>query len=108
MGGTDDPSNLRALCSSCNEGASNTTLMRPDLKKLLLEVRRTTTGGQLEILKWLSLFQNSVSFGTVSVSEAPYSLISEKQVCWYYELYKPRKLGGDCLSGRGSFCEADC
>jgi hypothetical protein len=53
MGGTDEPSNLRALCSNCNEGASNATLMRPDLKKLMIEVRRATIGDQLEILKWL-------------------------------------------------------
>jgi hypothetical protein len=53
MGGTDDPSNLRALCSNCNEGASNVTLTRPDLKKLLIEIRRATVGDQLEILKWL-------------------------------------------------------
>jgi len=54
MGGTDEPSNLRALCSNCNEGASNATLMRPDLKKLLIEVRCATIGDQLEILKWLA------------------------------------------------------
>jgi L-lactate utilization protein LutB len=53
MGGTDDHSNLRALCSNCNEGASNVTMMRPDLKKLMIEVRRATIGDQLEILKWL-------------------------------------------------------
>jgi hypothetical protein len=53
MGGTDEPSNLRALCSNCNEGASNTTLMRPDLKKLLIEVRRATIGDQRALLKWL-------------------------------------------------------
>jgi hypothetical protein len=27
--------------------------MRPDLKKLMIEVRRATIGDQLEILKWL-------------------------------------------------------
>jgi hypothetical protein len=53
MGGTDDPSNLRAVCSVCNEGASNITLTRPDLQKLLIQVRRATNGDQLEILKWL-------------------------------------------------------
>lgn len=53
MGGTDDYSNLRALCSSCNSGASNATLMRPDLKKLLIEVRRATAGDQLAVLEWL-------------------------------------------------------
>lgn len=53
MGGTDDPSNLRALCSVCNEGAANATLTRPDLQKLLIEIRRATTADQLEALKWL-------------------------------------------------------
>jgi len=53
IGGTDDPSNLRAICSICNEGASNMTLTRPDLQKLLIQVRRATNGDQLEVLKWL-------------------------------------------------------
>lgn len=35
QGGSDDPSNLRALCSVCNEGASNLTLERPSALKLL-------------------------------------------------------------------------
>lgn len=52
-GGTDDPSNLRAICSVCNEGASNATLTRPDLQKLLIQVRRTTSQDQLEVLQWL-------------------------------------------------------
>jgi hypothetical protein len=53
MGGTDDPSNLRAICSVCNEGASNATLTRPDLQKLLIQVRRATASDQREVLKWL-------------------------------------------------------
>jgi 5-methylcytosine-specific restriction endonuclease McrA len=53
MGGTDDPSNLRAICSVCNEGASNITLTRPDLQKLLIQIRRATNGDQVDILKWL-------------------------------------------------------
>jgi len=53
VGGTDDPSNLRAICSVCNEGASNATLTRPDLQKLLIQVRRATSADQLEVLKWL-------------------------------------------------------
>lgn len=53
VGGTDDPSNLRAICSVCNEGASNATLMRPDLQKLLIQVRRATSQDQLEMLEWL-------------------------------------------------------
>jgi hypothetical protein len=54
MGGTDDPSNLRAICSICNEGLSNIEPMRPDLRKVLVEVRRATNADQLEVLKWLA------------------------------------------------------
>jgi 5-methylcytosine-specific restriction endonuclease McrA len=53
MGGTDDPSNLRAICSVCNEGASNLTLERPSHEKLLIQIRRATNSDQLEVLKWL-------------------------------------------------------
>jgi 5-methylcytosine-specific restriction endonuclease McrA len=53
MGGTDDPSNLRALCSVCNEGAANLTLDRPSHDKLLIQIRRATGADQLEVLKWL-------------------------------------------------------
>jgi hypothetical protein len=53
QGGSDDPSNLRALCSVCNEGAANLTLDRPSLHKLLVQVRRATSSDQLELLKWL-------------------------------------------------------
>src|SRR5665647_3431945 len=42
MGGGDDPTNLRAICSICNEGARNLTLDRPSLQKLLIQVRRAT------------------------------------------------------------------
>lgn len=53
MGGADDASNLRAICSVCNEGASNATLPRPDLQKLLIQVRRATATDQREVLRWL-------------------------------------------------------
>jgi len=53
MGGKDDPSNLRAICSVCNEGARNLTLDRPSLRKLLIQVRRATGADQLEVLRWL-------------------------------------------------------
>lgn len=53
QGGDDEPSNLRALCSICNEGASNLTLDRPTSQKLLIQVRRAKSGDQLELLKWL-------------------------------------------------------
>lgn len=52
-GGSDEPSNLRAICSICNEGAQNATLIRPDLKQLLIQLRRATSADQLEALKWL-------------------------------------------------------
>ncbi len=53
MGGSDEPSNLRAVCSVCNEGARNLTLDRPSPRKLIIQVRRATGVDQLEVLKWL-------------------------------------------------------
>ena len=53
QGGDDEPSNLRALCSVCNEGASNLTLDRPTSQKLLIQVRRAKGADQVELLKWL-------------------------------------------------------
>lgn len=52
-GGPDEPSNLRAICSVCNEGASNLTLQRPDLNKLLVQIRRATALDQKAALAWL-------------------------------------------------------
>jgi hypothetical protein len=52
-GGTDDLSNLKAVCSVCNEGLQNIAPMRPDLTQLKIAVRRATAEDQLEILKWL-------------------------------------------------------
>jgi hypothetical protein len=54
MGGTDDPNNLRAICSVCNEGASNITLMRPEATKLLAQIRRATGADQVKVLEWLA------------------------------------------------------
>jgi hypothetical protein len=53
MGGSDEPNNLRALCSICNEGASNVTLARPDLLKVLAQLRRARREDQVEVLRWL-------------------------------------------------------
>jgi hypothetical protein len=53
LGGTDDASNLRAVCSVCNEGASNITLQRPTAHKLLVQIRRAPGNDQLDVLKWL-------------------------------------------------------
>ena len=54
MGGNDEPSNLKAICSVCNEGAANITLQRPDLKKLLVQIRRATASDQRAVLDWLT------------------------------------------------------
>lgn len=53
LGGSDEPTNLRALCSVCNEGASNATLPRPDLAKLLVQARRASAIDQRALLEWL-------------------------------------------------------
>jgi hypothetical protein len=53
QGGSDEPGNLRAICSVCNEGASNVTLERPSSHKLLAQLRRATGTDQLEVMKWL-------------------------------------------------------
>ncbi|NTZ20461.1 HNH endonuclease [Paenibacillus sp. JMULE4] len=53
LGGTDDPSNLRAICSVCNEGAANITLERPMANKLLAQIRRAPGSEQLKVLEWL-------------------------------------------------------
>lgn len=53
MGGSDEASNLRAICSVCNEGASNITMTRPDLLKMLTQIRRATSLDQLETMRWL-------------------------------------------------------
>jgi len=53
MGGSDDPTNLRAICSVCNEGASNLTLQRPTASKLLAQIRRAPAKDQVEVMKWL-------------------------------------------------------
>lgn len=53
QGGKDEPSNLRAVCSVCNEGASNLTLDRPTFSKLLIQIRRANRDDQLGVLAWL-------------------------------------------------------
>lgn len=54
MGGGDEPTNLRAVCSVCNEGARNLTPDRPSRQKLLIQIRRATGADQLEVLRWLT------------------------------------------------------
>lgn len=52
-GGGDEPSNLRAICSVCNEGAANLTLDRPTVRKLLAQIRRANSDDQMKVLEWL-------------------------------------------------------
>jgi HNH endonuclease len=54
MGGTDDPSNLKAVCSVCNEGASNITPDRPSILKLKAQVRKARGEDQIILLEWLA------------------------------------------------------
>ncbi len=53
QGGNDEYSNLRALCSVCNEGAANITLDRPTAIKLLSQIRRAPNADQIAVLEWL-------------------------------------------------------
>lgn len=52
-GGSDEPSNLRAMCSCCNEGAKNLTAEPPGHAWLLAQVRRASLDDQRKILDWL-------------------------------------------------------
>lgn len=52
-GGSDELSNLRALCSVCNEGAQNISPKRPQWVDLLVQLRRAPALDQVEALKWL-------------------------------------------------------
>jgi len=54
MGGSDEHSNLKAICSVCNEGAANLTPDRPTATKLLIQIRRANSADQLNILEWLT------------------------------------------------------
>lgn len=53
LGGRDELSNLRALCSTCNQGAKNITTEKPSSIWLLSQVRRAGQEEQLAVLKWL-------------------------------------------------------
>ena len=52
-GGEDIPSNLRAVCSSCNEGLQNAASIKPDRLQLLAQTRRATIDDQQALLEWL-------------------------------------------------------
>ena len=52
-GGTDDPGNLRAVCTNCNEGLQNIAPPKPDRLQLLTYVRKATRDDQKAVLEWL-------------------------------------------------------
>ena len=52
-GGEDIPSNLRAICTNCNEGLQNTALPKPDRIHLLAQIRKATISDQQAALEWL-------------------------------------------------------
>ena len=52
-GGNDEPTNLRAVCTNCNEGLQNAALPKPDQVWLLSQVRRATIDDQEAVLEWL-------------------------------------------------------
>ncbi len=52
-GGHDGLSNLRALCSACNQGAKNIVQEPPTRIWLLSQVRRASANDQRSVLDWL-------------------------------------------------------
>ncbi|GGN13888.1 HNH endonuclease [Microbacterium lacticum] len=52
-GGKDELSNLRALCSTCNQGAKNVTTEKPSAIWLLAQVRRAGLDDQKAVYEWL-------------------------------------------------------
>jgi hypothetical protein len=52
-GGSDDPENLRAFCSACNEGRANLSLPRLPSDQLLMQLRRAAGVDQVKVLEWL-------------------------------------------------------
>jgi len=53
LGGKDELSNLRALCSTCNQGAKNITAEKPSRVWLLSQVRRARQDDQRAVFDWL-------------------------------------------------------
>ena len=52
-GGKSEKSNLRALCSACNQGAKNITQEPPSWTWLLSQIRRASVSDQRNVLEWL-------------------------------------------------------
>jgi hypothetical protein len=54
LGGKEELSNLRTLCSTCNQGAKNITGEKPTGIWLLSQVRRAGQDEQRAVFEWLS------------------------------------------------------
>lgn len=52
-GGKDEPDNLRAVCSNCNEGLQAISPPKPNRLELMKQVRRATMDDQRHLLEWL-------------------------------------------------------
>jgi 5-methylcytosine-specific restriction endonuclease McrA len=52
-GGTDDISNLRALCSTCNQGSKNVTLEKPSWIWLKAQIKRAQESDKRKVYEWL-------------------------------------------------------
>ena len=52
-GGSDEPSNLRVLCSTCNQGAKNLVQEPPGSTWLIAQVRRAPLDYQRDVYEWL-------------------------------------------------------
>lgn len=53
LGGKDELANLRTLCSTCNQGAKNTTSEKPSTIWLLSQIRRAGRDEQRSAYEWL-------------------------------------------------------
>lgn len=53
LGGKDEASNLRSLCSTCNQGAKNITAEKPTSIWLISQVRRTGVEEQRQVYEFL-------------------------------------------------------
>lgn len=53
LGGRDELTNLRSLCSTCNQGAKNITAEKPSAIWLLSQVRRAGRDEQAMVYAWL-------------------------------------------------------
>jgi hypothetical protein len=53
IGGKDELSNLRTLCSTCNQGAKNITTEKPSTVWLLSQIRRSGITEQRAAYEWL-------------------------------------------------------